>query len=210
SAKLDGVVRMIVVEKGTPGFSTNTIKNKFSLRASVTSELVFEDCKVPKENLLPGIEGLKGPLSCLNSARFGIAFGAVGAAMAVYDEALRYSQNRIMFDKPIGRFQLVQNKLVWMVNEITKGQLLAWRMGQLKDSDRLHHTHVSLAKRNNCWMALECCRLARDVLGANGITDEYQTMRHMCNLESVITYEGTHDIHGLIVGREITGLDAIM
>jgi glutaryl-CoA dehydrogenase len=210
SAKLDGVVRMIVVEKGTPGFSTNTIKNKFSLRASVTSELVFEDCKVPKENLLPGIEGLKGPLSCLNSARFGIAFGAVGAAMAVYDEALRYSQNRIMFDKPIGRFQLVQNKLVWMVNEITMGQLLAWRMGQLKDSARLHHTHVSLAKRNNCWMALECCRLARDVLGANGITDEYQTMRHMCNLESVITYEGTHDIHGLIVGREITGLDAIM
>jgi glutaryl-CoA dehydrogenase len=210
AAKLDGVVRMIVVEKGTPGYSTNTIKNKFSLRASVTSELVFEDVKVPKENLLPGAVGLKGPLSCLNSARFGIAFGTVGAAMAVYDEALRYAQTRIMFDKPIGRFQLVQNKLVWMVNEITKGQLLAWRMGQLKDQGRLHHTHVSLAKRNNCWMALECCRLARDILGANGITDEYQTMRHMCNLESVITYEGTHDIHGLIIGREITGLDAIM
>jgi glutaryl-CoA dehydrogenase len=210
AAKLDGVVRMIVVEKGTPGYSTNTIKNKFSLRASVTSELVFEDVRVPKENLLPGAVGLKGPLSCLNSARFGIAFGTVGAAMAVYDEALRYAQTRIMFDKPIGRFQLVQNKLVWMVNEITKGQLLAWRMGQLKDQGRLHHTHVSLAKRNNCWMALECCRLARDILGANGITDEYQTMRHMCNLESVITYEGTHDIHGLIIGREITGLDAIM
>ncbi len=210
SAKLDGVVRLILVEKGTPGYSTNTIKNKFSLRASVTSELVFEDVKVPKANLLPGVEGLKGPLSCLNSARYGIAFGAVGAAMAVYDEALRYSQNRIMFDRPIARFQLVQNKLVWMINEITKGQLLAWRLGKLKESHKLHHSHVSLAKRNNCWMALECCRLARDILGANGITDEYQVMRHMCNLESVITYEGTHDIHALIVGREITGENAIM
>ena len=210
SAKLDGVVRLIVVPTNLEGFSTNLIKNKFSLRASVTSELVFEDVKVPKENLLPGIEGLKGPLSCLNSARFGIAFGAVGAAMAVYDEAMRYANNRIMFDRPISRFQLVQNKLVWMCNEITKGQLLAWRLGRLKESGKLHHSHVSLAKRNNCWMALEACRLARDVLGANGITDEYQTMRHMCNLESVITYEGTHDIHALIVGREITGENAIM
>ncbi|MEO0480649.1 MAG: acyl-CoA dehydrogenase family protein [Planctomycetota bacterium] len=209
SAKLDGVVRLILVDRNTPGFSTNTIKNKFSLRASVTSELVFEDCKVPKENLLPGVEGLKGPLSCLNSARFGIAFGTVGAAMAVYDEALRYSKSRIMFDKPIAGFQLVQNKLVWMVNEITKAQMLAWRLGKLKESGKLHHSHVSLAKRNNCWMALECCRLARDVLGANGITDEYQVMRHMCNLESVITYEGTHDIHALIIGREITGENAI-
>jgi glutaryl-CoA dehydrogenase len=209
AAKLDGVVRLILVDKGTPGYRTNLIKNKFSLRASVTSELVFEDCQVPKENLLD-VEGLKGPLSCLNQARFGIAFGTVGSAMAVYDEALRYSQNRIQFGKPIGGFQLVQNKLVWMINEITKGQLLAWRLGRLKESGRLHHTQVSLAKRNNCWMALECCRLARDVLGANGITDEYQVMRHMCNLESVITYEGTHDIHGLIVGRAITGLDAIL
>lgn len=209
SARLDGEIRMIVVEKGTPGYSTNTIKNKFSLRASVTSELIFQDCKVPKENLLPKGIGLKGPLSCLNQARFGIAFGTVGSAMAVYDEALRYSQTRIMFDRPIARFQLVQNKLVWMVNEITKAQLLAWRLGRLKEMGKLHHSHVSLAKRNNCWMALECCRLGRDILGANGITDEYQTMRHMCNLESVITYEGTHDIHALIVGREITGENAV-
>ena len=209
AAKLDDVVRLFVIDTDTPGFSTNTIKNKFSLRASVTSELVLEDVKVPKDTLLPGVEGLKGPLSCLNSARFGIAFGAVGSAMAVYDEALRYSKNRIMFDRPIARFQLVQNKLVWMINEITKAQLLAWRLGRLKEMGRLHHSHVSLAKRNNCWMALECCRLARDVLGANGITDEYQVMRHMCNLESVITYEGTHDIHALIVGREISGENAI-
>ncbi len=209
SAKLDGEIVLVLVERGTPGYTTNTIKNKFSLRASVTSELVFEDVKVPKSNLLPGVSGLKAPLSCLNQARFGIAFGAVGAAMAVYDESLRYSQTRIMFGKPIGGYQLVQNKLVWMINEITKGQFLAWRLGKLKEAGKLHHTHVSLAKRNNCWMALECCRLARDILGANGITDEYQTMRHMCNLESVITYEGTHDIHGLIVGREITGLNAI-
>lgn len=209
-AKLDGVVRGFLVEKGTPGFSTNTIKNKFSLRASVTSELVFEDCKIPKDNLLPGVEGLKGPLSCLSQARFGIAFGAVGSAMAVYDEALRYSQTRIQFDRPIARFQLVQNKLVWMINEITKGQLLAWRLGRLKEEGKLHHSHISMAKRNNCWMALESCRLARDILGANGITDEYQVMRHMCNLESVITYEGTHDVHGLIIGRQITGEDAIL
>lgn len=210
AAKLDGVVRLFVVDTKTEGFSTNLIKNKFSLRASVTSELVFEDCKIPKDALLPNVEGLKGPLGCLNSARFGIAFGAVGAAMAVYDEANRYAKNRIMFDRPIARFQLVQNKLVWMINEITKAQLLAWRLGRMKEAGTMHHTHVSLAKRNNCWMALESCRLARDILGANGITDEYQVMRHMCNLESVITYEGTHDIHGLIVGREITGENAIM
>jgi len=207
-AKLDGEIAGFIVDRDTKGFRTNEIKNKFSLRASVTSELVFEDCRVPKQNRLQ-VSGLKGPLSCLNQARFGIAFGAVGAAMAVYDEALRYSKTRIQFDRPIARFQLVQNKLVWMCNEITKGQLLAWRLGRLKEAGKLHHSHVSLAKRNNCWMALECCRLARDVLGANGITDEYQVMRHMCNLESVITYEGTHDIHALIVGREITGEDAI-
>ena len=209
-AKLDGEVRGFLVERGTPGFSANDIKNKFSLRASVTSELVFEDCRIPKANLLPGVKGLKGPLSCLNQARFGIAFGVVGAAMAVYDEAVRYSKMRIQFDRPIARFQLVQDKLVWMVNEITKGQLLAWRLGRLKEAGKLHFSHVSLAKRNNCAMALEVCRKARDVLGANGITDEYQTFRHMCNLESVKTYEGTHDIHTLIIGKQITGEDAVM
>jgi glutaryl-CoA dehydrogenase len=208
-AKVDGEIKGFLVDKGTKGYSTNEIKNKFSLRASVTSELVFQDCRVPAKNLLPQAEGLKGPLSCLNQARFGIAFGAVGSAMAVYDEALGYSKTRIQFDRPIARFQMVQNKLVWMVNEITKGQLLAWRMGRLKELGKLHHSHVSLAKRNNVWMALECCRLARDILGANGITDEYQCMRHMCNLESVYTYEGTHDIHMLIVGKEITGEDAV-
>jgi glutaryl-CoA dehydrogenase len=208
-AKVDGEIKGFLVDKGTKGYTTNEIKNKFSLRASVTSELVFEDCRVPAKNLLPKAEGLKGPLACLNQARFGIAFGAVGSAMAVYDEALAYSKTRIQFDRPIARFQMVQNKLVWMVNEITKGQLLAWRLGRLKELGKLHHSHVSLAKRNNVWMALECCRLARDILGANGITDEYQCMRHMCNLESVYTYEGTHDIHMLIVGKEITGEDAV-
>jgi len=207
-AKLDGDIHGFIVDKGTPGFSTNTINNKSSLRASVTSELVFEDCRIPKANILPNVHGLGGPLGCLNQARFGIAFGALGSAMAVYDEALRYSQNRIQFDRPIGSFQLVQNKLVWMINEITKGQLQAWRMGRMKEAGTLHHSQVSLAKRNSCWVALECGRLCRDILGANGITDEYQVMRHMCNMESVITYEGTHDIHTLIVGRQITGLDA--
>lgn len=208
-AKLDGEIAGFLVDRDAKGFRTNEIKNKFSLRASVTSELIFEDCRIPKQNRL-AVSGLKGPLSCLSQARFGIAFGTVGSAMAVYDEAVRYSKTRIQFDRPIARFQLVQNKLVWMCNEITKAQLLAWRLGRLKESGKMHHTHISLAKRNNCWMALECCRLARDILGANGITDEYQVMRHMCNLESVITYEGTHDIHGLIVGRQITGEDAIL
>ena len=208
-AKLDGVVRGFLVDCDTPGFQGKGIKNKFSLRASDTSELVLEDVRIPKANLLPGVEGLKGPLSCLTQARYGIAFGAVGAAQAAYDEATRYSQMRIMFDKPIGRYQLVQNKLVWMANEITKAQLLCWKLGKMKEQGKMQHYHVSLAKRNSCWMALECCRMGRDVLGANGITDEYQMMRHMCNLESVITYEGTHDIHTLIVGRQLTGLDAI-
>ncbi len=208
-AKLDGEIRGFLVDTDTKGFSANEIKNKFSLRASVTSELVLEDCRVPKSAILPGAVGLKGPLSCLNQARYGIAFGVVGAAMAVYDEALRYAKMRIQFDRPIARFQLVQDKLVWMVNEITKAQMLCWRLGRLKESGQLHHSHVSLAKRNNCWMALEICRKARDVLGANGITDEYQTFRHMCNLESVITYEGTHDIHALIIGKQITGEDAV-
>jgi glutaryl-CoA dehydrogenase len=209
-AKLDGVVRGFLVDAGTEGYTAKQIKNKFSLRASDTSELILEDCRIPKSNLLPGVEGLKGPLSCLTQARYGIAFGAIGAAQAVFDEACRYSQIRVQFDKPIGRFQLVQNKLVWMANEITKAQLMCYKLGKMKEAGAMKHYHVSMAKRNSCWMALECCRMARDVLGANGITDEYQTMRHMCNLESVITYEGTHDIHGLIIGRELTGLDAIM
>jgi glutaryl-CoA dehydrogenase len=197
-AKLDGVVR---------GF---LVKNKFSLRASDTSELVLEDVRIHKSQMLPGVEGLKGPLNCLTQARYGIAFGAVGAAQAAFDEACRYSQMRIMFDKPIARFQLVQNKLVWMANEITKAQLMCWKLGKMKEAGAMQHFHVSMAKRNSCWMALECCRLGRDILGANGITDEYQMMRHMCNLESVITYEGTHDIHTLIIGRQLTGCDAIM
>jgi glutaryl-CoA dehydrogenase len=209
-AKLDGEIRGFLVDKGTKGFKAKEIKNKFSLRASDTSELILEDCRVPKSQLLPNASGLKGPLGCLNQARYGIAFGAVGAAQAVFDEACRYSQIRVQFDKPIARFQLVQNKLVWMAAEITKAQLLCWRLGRMKEAGTLQHFHVSMAKRNSCWMALECCRLARDILGANGITDEYQTMRHMCNLESVITYEGTHDIHGLIIGRQLTGEDAIL
>ncbi|MEY4828962.1 MAG: Glutaryl-CoA dehydrogenase [Planctomycetota bacterium] len=209
-AKLDGVVRGFLVDKGTKGYEGRGIKNKFSLRASDTSELILQDVRVHKSQMLPGVEGLKGPLGCLTQARYGIAFGAIGAAQAAYDEACRYSQMRIMFDKPIGRFQLVQNKLVWMAAEITKAQLMCWKLGKMKENNTMQHWHVSMAKRNSCWMALECCRLGRDILGANGITDEYQMMRIMCNLESVITYEGTHDIHALIVGRQLTGLDAIM
>jgi glutaryl-CoA dehydrogenase len=209
-AKLDGEIRGFLVEKDAPGYSAKKIENKFSLRASDTSELILEDCRIPKSSILPEAMGLKGPLGCLSQARFGIVFGAVGAALAVFDEACGYSKSRIQFDRPIARFQLVQNKLVWMASEITKAQLLAWRLGRMKEAGSLKHYHVSMAKRNNVWMALECCRLARDILGANGITDEYQVMRHMCNLESVITYEGTHDIHGLIVGRELTGEDALL
>ena len=207
-AKLDGEVRGFLVEKGTAGYSTNTIKNKSSLRASITSELVLEDCRIAKSNILPNVEGLRGPLGCLNQARFGIAFGALGSAMAVYDEALRYSKSRVQFDRPIAGFQMVQNKLVWMINEITKGQLQAWRIGRMKEAGTLDHSQVCLAKRNSCWVALESARLCRDILGAAGLTDEYQVMRHMCNMESEFTYEGTHDIHMLIVGREITGQDA--
>ena len=209
-AKLEGTIRGFLVDKGTKGFQGKSIKNKFSLRASDTSELVLEDVRIPKTQILPNIEGIKGPLSCLTQARYGIAFGAVGAAQAAFDEACRYSKMRIQFDKPIARFQLVQNKLVWMASEITKAQLMCWKLGKMKEAGTMQHFHVSMAKRNSCWMALECCRLGRDILGANGITDEYQMMRHMCNLESVITYEGTHDIHGLIIGRQLTGEDAIL
>ena len=207
-AKTDEGVQGFLVERGTAGFTAPEMKGKLSLRASVTSELIFQDTPVPEENRLPGVKGLKGPLSCLNQARYGIAWGAVGAASACYDEALRYARERIMFDGPIARFQLVQDKLVWMLNEITKAQLLVWRLGKLKDAGTLKHTQVSLAKMNCVSMARECARMARDMEGANGILDEYTAMRHMLNLESVYTYEGTHDIHKLVVGADITGFEA--
>jgi len=207
-AKLEGKVRGFLVEKGTPGFVAPEIKNKHSLRASVTSELVFQDCRIPKENILPGTNGLKHALSCLTQARYGIAWGAIGAAMACYDEALNFALSRVQFDRPVASFQLVQDKLVYMATEITKAQLLVLQLGRLKDRGQLHHVQVSLAKRNNVHHALEIARMARDILAANGIVSEYQTMRHMCNLESVKTYEGTHDIHTLIVGEYLTGIEA--
>ena len=208
-ARTDEGVRGFLVERGTPGFTTRDIEGKFSLRASVTSELVFEDCAVPLDAILPGVEGMKGPLSCLNQARFGISFGVVGAAMACYDEALNYTKDRAQFGKkPLAGHQLVQLKLVDMLEEITKAQLLALRLGRLKEAGKVRPQQISLAKRNNCRMALEIARNARDLLGANGITDEYQCGRHSCNLESVFTYEGTDHIHTLIVGQDITGLAA--
>ncbi len=207
-AKLDGVVRGFLIERGTKGFSTGKIEHKLSMRASDTGELYLNDCRVSKENLLPGVEGLKGPLLCLNQARYGIAWGAVGAAMACYEEALNYAKERVQFGKPIASFQLVQQKLVAMLSEITKAQLLCYRLGQLKDENKIRHTHISLAKRNNVAMALKIARTARDILGANGITLDYQSFRHMVNLETVYTYEGTHDIHTLILGQDITGIEA--
>ncbi|HKW90478.1 MAG TPA: acyl-CoA dehydrogenase family protein [Methylomirabilota bacterium] len=204
----DGEIGGYLVERGTPGYSTLDIHGKFSMRASITSELAFADCRIPLENKLPGVKGLKGPLSCLSQARYGIAWGAVGAAMACYDWALQYSQQRIQFNKPIGSFQLVQQKLVWMITEITKAQLLCLRLGQLKDAGRARAQQISMAKMNNVQMALDGARMARDILGAAGIVDEHPIIRHMMNLETVNTYEGTHDIHTLIVGRDITGLDA--
>jgi glutaryl-CoA dehydrogenase len=207
-AKLDGTVRGFLVEKNIPGFTAPEIKNKHSLRASVTSELVFQDCRIPSENILPGTSGLKNALACLTQARYGISWGALGAAMACYNEALNYSLTRIQFDKPIGSFQMVQEKLVYMATEITKGQLLVIQLGRLKDQGKINHVQVSLAKRNNVFHALETARLARDILAANGIVAEYQSMRHMCNLESVKTYEGTHDIHTLIIGNHLTGIEA--
>ncbi len=208
-AKADGNIRGFLVEKGTKGFTAPEIKHKLSLRASVTSQLVFEDCEIPEENLLPGSAGLKSPLMCLNQARYGIAWGALGAAMACYHAAVEYAKERKQFDRSIASFQLVQEKLVYMLTEITKGQLLALQLGRLKDAGKLHHTQTSLAKRNNVATALETARLARDILGANGISLEFPVFRHMCNLESVKTYEGTHDIHTLIVGEAITGLSAL-
>jgi glutaryl-CoA dehydrogenase len=204
----DGEIGGYLVERGTPGFGTLDIHGKFSMRASITSELSFQDCRIPLENKLPGVKGLKGPLSCLSQARYGIAWGAIGAAMGCYDWALQYAQQRIQFGKPIGSFQLVQQKLVWMINEITKAQLLCLQLGRLKDQGNVRPQQISLAKMNNVQMALDTARQARDILGAAGIVDEHPIMRHMMNLETVNTYEGTHDIHVLIVGRDITGLDA--
>lgn len=204
----DDEIRGFLVECDRPGFKAIDIEGKFSLRASVTSELVLENCEIPLENALPLGVGLKAPLGCLSQARYGIAWGALGAAMACYDTALSYSKNRIQFDKPIASFQLVQQKLVGMVTEITKGQLLAYRLGQIKDQGKIRHPQISMAKMNNVKIALDISRVARDILGANGIADEYPIMRHMNNLESVYTYEGTHDIHCLTIGREITGIAA--
>ena len=201
-------IRGFLIEKERKGFSTNEIKGKLSLRASDTSELVFDECRIPKDNVLPDSNGLSSPLSCLKQARYGVAWGVVGAAMACYDEALRYAKERIQFNKPIASFQLVQRKLVNMLNEITKAQLLVFRLGKLKDAEKESVEQVSLAKRNNVKMAIEIARNARDILGAAGITDEYQTMRHMANLESVYTYEGTHDMQTLIIGKQITGFGA--
>jgi len=205
----DDKVRGFIVETNRLGFSAQDVHGKWSLRASVTSGLALQDVRVPAANLLPKSDGLKSPLMCLNQARYGIAWGATGAAMACYDAALQYSQIRKQFrDQPIASHQLVQEKLVWMISEITKAQLLALQVGRLKDEGRVGHQHISMAKRNNVWMALECARMARDILGANGISDDYPVMRHMMNLESVKTYEGTHDIHALIIGSHITGSDA--
>ncbi|MCX8073928.1 MAG: acyl-CoA dehydrogenase [Candidatus Binatia bacterium] len=208
-AKTPEGIRGFLVETDRPGFSARDIKGKFSLRASITSELVLDEVRVPDANVLPGVLGLKGPFSCLTQARYGIVWGALGAAMACYHTALEYAKTRHQFERPIAGYQLVQQKLVFMLSEITKGQLLAYRLGQLKDQGKLRPQQVSLAKRNNVAQALEIARLARDILGANGIVNEYPVIRHMLNLETVNTYEGTYDMHTLIVGRDITGFDAI-
>jgi len=202
-------IRGFLVETDRPGFRAEDIHGKWSLRASVTSGLSMQDVRIPESNLLPKSGGLKSPLMCLNQARYGIAWGGIGAAMGCYDCALQYAQLRKQFhDKPIASHQLVQEKLTWMINEITKGQLLVLQVGRLKDQDKAGFQHVSMAKRNNVWIALECARMGRDILGANGVADEYPLMRHMMNLESVKTYEGTHDIHTLIIGQSVTGIDA--
>jgi len=201
-------IRGFLVEKGMKGFSAPEMKGKYSLRASVTSELVFQDVFIPEENMLPNVQGLKGPLGCLTQARYGIAWGATGAAIACYESSVDYAKSRIQFGGPIARFQLVQQKLAEMLTEITKAQLLCLRLGQLKNDGKIKPAQVSLAKRNNVAMALEIARVARDIHGANGILGEYPIMRHMANLESVNTYEGTHDIHTLVLGQEITGIAA--
>jgi glutaryl-CoA dehydrogenase len=203
-------IRGLIVERGMEGFSTPETHNKWSLRASATGELVFDNVKIPKGNILPGVNGMKGPLSCLNQARYGIAWGALGAAMDCYDTALRYAQERIQFNKPIAGFQLQQKKLAEMITEITKAQLMVWRLGVLKDDNRASAAQISMAKRNSVETAVNIAREARQILGAMGITGEYSIMRHMMNLESVITYEGTHDIHLLITGQDITGINAFI
>lgn len=203
-----GDIRGLILEEGMQGFTAPTTHGKWSLRASATGELVFDNVKVPKENILPNVKGLKGPLGCLTKARYGIAWGALGAAMDCYDTALRYSKERVQFDRPIGGFQLQQKKLAEMLTEITKAQLLNWRLGVLMSENRATPQQVSMAKRNACEIATNICRDARQILGGMGITGEYSVMRHMMNLESVITYEGTHDIHLLITGMDITGLNA--
>ncbi len=208
-ARTEESIRGFLVEKGTAGFEAKGMHGKLSLRASDTAELLFENCLIPAENVLPKTTSLKNPLMCLTQARYGIAWGALGAAMACYDEAVNYAKGRIQFSgKPIASHQLVQEKLVFMLSEITKGQLLVLQLGRLKEAGKASAAQVSLAKRNNVHMALESARLARQVLGANGILDDYQAMRHLCNLETVLTYEGTHDIHTLILGSAITGMPA--
>jgi len=205
----DDKIRGFLVEKGTPGFKAWDVHGKWSLRASVTSGLSMSDCAIPEQNLLPSVTGLRGPLSCLNQARYGIGWGALGAAMACYDTALQYAKTRKQFaNKPIASHQLVQEKLAWMITEITKAQLLAVQAGRLKDQKKLEPAHISMLKRNNVAMALECARISRDLLGANGITDEYPIMRHLCNLETVKTYEGTDHIHALVIGERVTGVAA--
>ena len=204
----DDKIRGFIVEKGTKGFSAPEVHHKLSLRASVTSELVLEDCLIPEENILPASGGLKSPLMCLTQARYGIAWGAIGAAVDCYRSAVEYSKQRVQFDRPIGGFQLTQRKLVEMLTEITKAQLLCLRLGRMKDDGTMDPIHVSMAKMNNVAMALECARTARSILGANGVTLDYAPIRHMCNLESVYTYEGTNEVHLLAIGKHITGLDA--
>lgn len=205
-AKLDGEVNGFLVERGSEGLSTPEMKGKLSLRASVTGEIILQDVFVPEENRFAVRDGLKMPLMCLNQARYGIAWGVLGAAMECYVTALQYAQSRIQFDRPIAAYQMTQEKLVWMLTEITKGQLLCYQLGRLKDKGESRFTQVSMAKRNNCEMALAICRTAREILGANGILDEYPVMRHANNLESVKTYEGTHEMHTLIIGEDITGI----
>ena len=205
-AKVDGVVNGFLVERGFKGFGTPEMKGKLSLRSSITGEITLQDVFIPENNRLPKAEGLKGPLMCLNQARYGIAWGVLGAATECYVTALQYALSRIQFDKPIASYQMTQEKLVWMLNEITKGQLLVYHLGRMKDKGTMKHTQVSMAKRNNCEISLAICRMAREILGANGILDEYPVMRHANNLESVKTYEGTHEMHTLILGEDITGI----
>jgi len=204
----EGDIRGFIVENDSEGFSTPKMSGKWSLRASITSELVFENVFVPENNILPNVKGLQGPLGCLNQARFGIGWGALGVSMELLDVALKYSQQRVVFDKPIAGYQMIQDKLVWMLNEITKGQMLAFQVGKNKDNGTLKHQQVSMIKKNNVWCARECAKLAREILGANGITDDYPIMRHMMNIESVYTYEGTNEMHTLILGQDLTGIQA--